>query len=243
MRLKEKIIRLKTVDSSHKLAVRLVEGGKAEECAIVAEVQTDGVGRCGGRRWESPKGTISLSVIRKIPPHKEFGRLSLAVGVAVHEAILRYVPSELYLHWPNDVYYKNSKVAGILIAVIDSWAIISAGINVNSAPNAANSACLKDARGSEIPLEELLECVLAGLRERFDNFDPGKFSFIKDYWLRFVKDIGRKVTIKNGVDSIEGIFKGIDDSGRLILEKDGRNAFISSGDMFLNTESVTVNYE
>jgi BirA family biotin operon repressor/biotin-[acetyl-CoA-carboxylase] ligase len=237
-----KRLKLKSVDSAHKLALSLIENGKAEELAITAENQTNGIGRCE-RPWQSLKGNLLASVIKKVPKHREWGKLSLAVGVAVHEAISHYVSEDLYLHWPNDVYYKKSKISGILITVIDSWATISVGVNANSAPSVANAACLKDICGREIQTEEILNRILVGLRERFDNFEPSSFSFVKSYWLRYVNEIDRIVTIRNGLDSIVGIFRGIDDSGRLILERDGRNAFVSSGDMFLNTEGITVNYE
>jgi BirA family biotin operon repressor/biotin-[acetyl-CoA-carboxylase] ligase len=238
-----KYIRLQIVDSSHKFAVRLIDGGKAEECVIIAKNQTDGVGR-RGRLWESYEGNLFASIIKKIPQDENFGRVSLAVARAVHKAIARYVPDELYLHWPNDIYYKKSKIAGILIATANSWSVISVGADVNAAPNMPRAACLKDICGVDnISTEEVLENILIELDKCFEDLSLFGFSSIKNYWLRYINETDCKVTIRNGLDSLTGIFRGIDDSGRLILEKDGRNLFISTGDMFLNMEGIKASYE
>lgn len=235
-----KIIKLKTIDSTHKFAVRLIEKGKATGCSIVAEKQTDGVGRCG-RSWESPKGNLFASIIKKFPLDKELTKLSLAISCAAHEAISHYIPDNLYLHWPNDIYYKKSKIAGILITVIDYWLVISVGVNVNSTPEIANTVSMKDICENEtIPPEEVLEKILVALNKWLDNFEILNFLHIKNYWLRFINEIDCNVTIKNGLDSLTGVFRGIDDSGRLILEKNGRRLFIYSGDMFSDMEGIVV---
>ncbi|MDR2723909.1 MAG: biotin--[acetyl-CoA-carboxylase] ligase [Holosporaceae bacterium] len=239
-----KVLKLQSVDSTHKYAVRLVENGKAEECIIIAEKQTDGVGRCG-RIWESPSGNLYTSIIKKLPPDTELGKLSLTVAAAVHKVLSHYVPdNNLHLHWPNDVYYRRSKVAGILIAVLDHWMIISIGVNVNSAPDIVNAISIRDISGVEvISVEEVWRSILIELDIWLEAFCVSNFLFIKNYWLRYVNEINCKVIIKNGLDSITGIFKGIGDDGRLILGKQDKDLFISSGDMFLNVEGITVNYE
>jgi BirA family biotin operon repressor/biotin-[acetyl-CoA-carboxylase] ligase len=236
--LQDKILKLSKIDSTHKFALRSVESGRTEECVIVAESQTAGIGRCG-RRWESPRGNLYCSIIRKFSPDKiESGKLSLAVACAVHSAISRYLPEDLYLHWPNDVHYKKSKIAGILIAIVEGWVIISLGVNVGSAPDGAVS--MKDA-GCIVSTEDLLENVLTELKKWLEI--QSDFGCLRDYWLRYINEINRKIIIRNGLDSLTGLFRGLDDSGRLILEWNGQHLFISSGDMFLNMEGITVNYE
>ena len=238
-----KIFRLQTIDSTHKFAIRLIEKGKTEECIIIAEKQTDGIGRCG-RIWESPTGNLYTSVIRKLFFSRKFGMLSLAAAAAIHNAILYYIPNNLYLHWPNDVYYKGSKIAGILIAVVDCWVVISVVINVNSTPDGVNAICIKDVSGiDDISVDGVWRKVVAELDTWLDKLCVSGFFAIKNYWLRYVNGINCKVMIKNGKDLVEGIFEGIDDSGRLVLGISGQNLFVSSGDMFLNMEGIVANYE
>jgi BirA family biotin operon repressor/biotin-[acetyl-CoA-carboxylase] ligase len=240
---RKSVIRLKTVDSTHKFALRLIENQKATECSIIAENQTAGIGRCN-RTWESPRGNLFMSIIKKFPQNRDAGKLSLTVAGAVHSAISHYIPDNLYLHWPNDIHYKKSKLAGILIAVIDCQVVISVGINVNSAPKAGMAICLKDVCNKYVvSVEEMFDVVSIELSRWLYTLENCGFSYIRDYWLQHISGINCKVTVKNGGDSLSGIIRGTDDSGRLILEKDGQNLLISSGDMFLDAERITVSYE
>jgi BirA family biotin operon repressor/biotin-[acetyl-CoA-carboxylase] ligase len=241
--LPEKIIRLQSIDSTHKFAIRLVENGKAVECAIVAENQTAGIGRCG-RKWESLHGNLFTSIVKKFPQNYDNGKLSLMVACAVHEAISFYIPGDLYLHWPNDIFYKKLKLAGILIAVVDCWTIISVGVNVSSAPEIGVAVSLKDVCGSGIvSAEEMLNNILVKLNKWLCAFEKFGFLCVKSYWLQYINEINCKVIVRNGSDSISGIVRGIDDFGRLILNRDDQNLLISSGDMFLNMERIVINYE
>jgi len=97
-------------------------------------------------------------------------------------------------------------------------------------------------RSKNISTEDMMDDILNSLNKWFKNFDSFGFFYIKEYWLRYINEIGCKVVIKNWNESVTGIFRGISNSGKLILERDGRNLLISSGDMFLNREGITVDY-
>ncbi|MDR1561026.1 MAG: hypothetical protein LBS23_01580 [Holosporaceae bacterium] len=122
---KKPIIKLKTIDSTHKFAVRLIESGDVSECVIIAENQTASIGRCG-REWISIPGNFFASIIQKMPANVNFGQLSLSMACAVRESIAHYIingeltkhddsrnnklleiAENLRLHWPNDIYYRN----------------------------------------------------------------------------------------------------------------------------------------
>jgi BirA family biotin operon repressor/biotin-[acetyl-CoA-carboxylase] ligase len=226
-------LKLQTIDSTHKFAIRLIESEKAEELAIVAEKQTSGIGKYN-RPWESPNGNLYISIIQKLW-HRDLGKLSLTVAAAVHKVILHHIAGDLYLHWPNDIYYKESKIAGILIAVMNSWMVISIGVNINSMPDIACAVSIKDVlKVGIISIDCVLKSILVELDIWFEELRVCGFSFVKNYWLRYVNEANRKVTIKDGNGFISGLFMGIDDFGRLILRKHGKNLFISSGDMFLS---------
>ena len=85
----------------------MIENGSAFECGIIADIQTNGVGRCE-RKWESASGNLYASIIKKIPKNKDICKISLATACAVHETVRNLLDSEkkehLYLHWPNDIY-------------------------------------------------------------------------------------------------------------------------------------------
>jgi BirA family biotin operon repressor/biotin-[acetyl-CoA-carboxylase] ligase len=198
-----------------------------------------GVGRCG-RSWISEEGNLFMSAIKKVPEDTNYGMLSLSIGCVVHKALSRYIPNNnLYLHWPNDVYYERSKIAGILITAIDGIAVISIGINVVSSPEISKTTSIKEVLGGCIISADKL---LGNIISVWNDFLLIPFEGVRDYWLRNVNELNCTITIKNGVDSLSGIFRGINDDGKLILERDGRDLLISSGDMFLSTERIVVNY-
>ena len=104
------------VDSTNTvLTERLREGAAAPE-VCTAEIQTAGRGR-RGRRWISGLGqSLVLSVSWRFPTRSGVpGGLSLAVGVALAEALAEGGFGRVMLKWPNDLVIDDRKLAGILV--------------------------------------------------------------------------------------------------------------------------------
>jgi BirA family biotin operon repressor/biotin-[acetyl-CoA-carboxylase] ligase len=237
----------------------MVEAGNAsEDCAIVAKVQTNGIGRCS-RKWVSQEGNLFASILKK-SPGQDLGQLSLTTACAVREAILDHISElagtefddscvqQLKLHWPNDIYYGNLKVSGILMAMVDGWLVISIGVNANSNPVGVTSSTslrtvLWDGDTAEpIDTTALLKRIMKNIGDWFRLLNMAGFSKIRNYWLQNINNIKCRVVIKNGHSSINGIFQDIDDRGRLVLEENGNRLFISSGDLFANQEGLVINH-
>jgi biotin-(acetyl-CoA carboxylase) ligase len=126
----------------------------------------------------------------------------------------------------------------------DGWMVISAGVNVNSNPAVADAVSLREICGSgDISAGEVRRHISERLDERLEELNISGFGDIRDYWLRYVNGMNSIITLRNGSDSIAGVFEGIDSAGRLILAAGGERMFISAGDMFLNTKGITVNRE
>ncbi len=241
-----KIIKLKEIDSTHKLALRMIESDSAFECGIIADIQTNGVGRCE-RKWESASGNLYSSIIKKIPPNVDICKISLATACAVHEAVKNLLDPEkkeqLYLHWPNDIYYKNKKLSGILLAAVEDWVVISIGINIHSVLTPTAVSLDSIVGGFSVSAQQLFDSVLNKLNTWLNLLQMESFSGIREYWLRNITGMDSEVTIKNGRDRLSGIIRGIDELGRLILEYNGQTLYISSGDMFINEKEIMVNYD
>lgn len=175
----------------------------------------------------------------------------------------KHFSQKLKLHWPNDVYYESSKISGTLLAISSGMLIISIGLNVNSSPNlsdrctASISQIIKDLcfspdpfvfskshnmhylkRHTHSPVELHIRDVLDTLLQSVISWvsylcDPG-FSKVRSYWLENIYEINCDVVVKSGSSVLEGIFLGIDSSGRAVLEQRGRKLLISTGDLFVN---------
>ncbi|MDR3187382.1 MAG: biotin--[acetyl-CoA-carboxylase] ligase [Holosporaceae bacterium] len=243
------ILRLKSVASTHKFALRMIESGdNTSECAIVADRQTDAIGRCG-RKWVSTPGNLFVSFIKELPDYANLGQLSLTTACAVRESIASYLPNDgkLRLRWPNDVYYGESKMGGILLATLDRWLVISVGVNINPVPLVSATSVAEALRslgdGLAAPTSmEMMAIVSANVEKWFCDLKNRGFFYIKDHWLRYINEINCKITIKNGRESLTGMFCGVDEQGRLILEKSGRRIFVSTGDVFVNEEGIIRQY-
>lgn len=132
-------IELPTVESTNNYAMGLAREGMAQGgTAVFAHEQTAGKGQ-RNRAWHSQKGkNIALSIIVQ-PPVSVTGQpflLSMAAAFAVWQFFNNHVPDDIRIKWPNDLYWRDRKAAGILIenlwqGAIWKYAVIGIGINVN----------------------------------------------------------------------------------------------------------------
>ena len=104
------------IGSTNTQAMEAAAAGAPAGSVFLAEEQTAGRGR-GAHRWYSARSLgIHCSVIlRPSLPPSEVLILSLAVGLAVHDAV-REIDSrvEADLKWPNDLLIEGKKFCGIL---------------------------------------------------------------------------------------------------------------------------------
>jgi BirA family transcriptional regulator, biotin operon repressor / biotin---[acetyl-CoA-carboxylase] ligase len=93
--------------------------------------QTAGRGQFD-RVWHSPPGVLTASfILDGLDPNKQSG-LSLAVGLAVIYAIEDLIVHQncLQLKWPNDIWYEQRKLAGILCEISKNRLIVGIGCNL-----------------------------------------------------------------------------------------------------------------
>ena len=141
---------------------------------VVADYQTAGRG-CGTNKWESERGkNLLFSMLvhpHDIPAVRQF-HISMAISLAICESLEQYI-GDLSIKWPNDIYWRNGKIAGILIentlkGTVIKNSIIGVGLNVNQRDfrsDAPNPVSLWQVSGQETDRDELLHDVL----RRFDG--------------------------------------------------------------------------
>ena len=105
--------------------------------AVLAEFQSSGRGR-RGRVWHAPFASgLALSFACEFPGGaSRLEGLSLAVGVCLAELLRRRGVQNVALKWPNDIYWKNKKLAGILLEMRGelsgpSAVVIGVGLNIS----------------------------------------------------------------------------------------------------------------
>ena len=147
---------------------------------IRTDFQTAGRGQAGNS-WESEKGkNLLFSTLLRYPEVEaaDQWRLSMLVAVAVREAITSILSplasrlSPITIKWPNDIYYNDQKLVGILIENTLSgrqiaYTIAGVGINVNQTQwlsNAPNPVSMKQITGEEYDVENLLNAFLEAIQ-------------------------------------------------------------------------------
>lgn len=211
--------------------------------ACVAEAQTAGRGR-RGRTWVSPFGAnLYLSVLRAFTTLPEsLQGLSLATGVAVARAMKSLNVENIALKWPNDILLGGRKLGGILLETSGgssqpSRVVTGIGINVDM-PGAVGADIDQPwtdlaNHGLHPGRNRLASCVLAEvLAAQVKFIDTGFDTFRRDWdELDALRD--REVELHAGSGSRSGTARGVDDTGALLLEVDGRCERVISGDVSL----------
>jgi len=148
---------------------------------IYTPSQTAGRGQ-KGNSWESEDGkNLTFSMLLKRPPVKARDQfyLSEAAALAVVEALTAEAGDGFAVKWPNDVYWQDKKICGMLLEnSLDgsdiATCIVGIGLNVNQErflSDAPNPVSLINITGREHDLEALLKRVCARIEQLVDSLD------------------------------------------------------------------------
>jgi len=228
------------IDSTMTEASQLAAAGGPAGTVIGAEEQTAGQGR-HGRSWHSePCSGLYLSIIlrRKFAP-AALPVVTLALGLAVREAILKAADLVCDLRWPNDVLIPSNncegKCAGVLTQLESSAIIAGIGINVNHSSFPAElsniATSLRIASGRVQSRERLLLELLASIDTYCDLLEmQGRGAVIETFARASSYVSGRRVCVHQDGSQLRGTTAGLNHSGFLMLRgDDGVNSVIVAG--------------
>jgi len=234
---------LDITDSTNVQAMAAAQKGKTG-FVCTAELQTAGRGR-RGRAWASPYGSnIYLSVAWEFDGGASaLEGLSLAVGVAVADALAVAGVEGVELKWPNDVLHCRRKLAGILVEVTGSmegpcYVVVGIGLNVNM-PVSAVAAIdqpwidLRSIVGAQVERNHLLGLLLNELMPLLQGYESGGFSVYRDRWQALDAFAGQPVNIMYGQQRVAGTAMGVDDSGAIVLQTEGGVREFNGGEVSL----------
>lgn len=229
-----RIERVTSCDSTNARLLARAAAGEPSALVLVAERQTAGRGR-RGRVWEStPEGSLTFSILWRLAPEK-LGGLSLALGLALLYALEKLGAQHLTLKWPNDLLYAppdapSGKLAGILVELApgggktDMAVVIGIGLNLFLPHGLSNRAAgLVDCLPVLPSRSQLLTEILVEAHRMLVTLEKHGFAALRAAWQERHFYQNRAVLLQDaGHTEVEGICRGVDAEGTLLLEMAGQ---------------------
>lgn len=242
---------LEKVDSTNDYLKKFIEKNNTIRVCI-AEAQTQGKGRLN-RQWHSPFGkNIYLSLLYPFQKDiSELSGLSLAVGLAISQAIESMIPSneKFAVKWPNDIVVNGHKIAGTLIEIQAEsngfcQVIIGIGINVNMQD--ASKKQIDQAWSSLLMLTEkhhdrnqLCAALINHLIDYLERFCRDGLAGFVEEWKNKDALFGKSTAILIGNNKHQGICAGINEQGHLLLKmQDDTIKAFASGDATVTARPI-----
>ena len=211
--------------STSTLLRELARKNQLEEGFMIhTDFQLAGKGQAGNS-WESEIAQNLLFSILLYPHHVAIEAqfiLSQLVSVAIKKVLDRYC-SDITVKWPNDIYWKDKKLAGILIesslqgAKISSM-VIGVGLNVNQIrflSDAPNPVSLRQITGEEIERATLLAEIYQEIMVHYLDFETPQ---IRSEYARSLYRKDAPHLFNDGEATFEATLQGVEPDGRLLLE-------------------------
>lgn len=221
------VLRLEETDSTNNQLKQLLKDNPEEGSVVIADYQSVGRGQMGNG-WHSEKGKNLLFSILLYPenlPANEQFIISRIASLAVKNMLDQFT-NDIRIKWPNDIYWKEKKICGMLIEndvqgknILNS--IIGIGININQEEfpdDLPNPVSLLQITGSVHDRDYLFDIFIREFFLIYREFQNGNISSIEDEYMLDLYRVNEYHWYKDET----GIFKAKIDtvlpSGYLILK-------------------------
>jgi BirA family transcriptional regulator, biotin operon repressor / biotin---[acetyl-CoA-carboxylase] ligase len=236
------------IDSTNSHLMRCItedtENTMSQGQTCVAEYQSAGRGR-RGRQWVSPYGShLYLSYYWRLDQGMSAAMgLSLVAAIAVSDAVKQCFDIDVQLKWPNDIYINGVKLAGILIELEGqmsglSHSVIGIGLNLNMPEKSAEDidqpwTDLQSHSDLSIDRNQLCATLIHCLTERLIQHQDEGLDAMIEQWHKQDVYLNKRVKLITGDRIVEGVCRGINNQGALMLEVEGTVKAIYGGEVSL----------
>lgn len=222
-------------------------GALAQPTLLVARTQTAGRGRAGRTWLSAPDASLTFSLAWPFErPLAALAGLPLAVGVALADG-LAAMNVAAQLKWPNDILIDGAKLAGVLIEAMPdgtqrerTWAVIGIGINLALPEQLARQINRAAAHAPALARQDrhaLLATLMNHLAQALQRFEREGLAPFVARWNALDAYGGQAVAItEHGAVLREGVARGIDAAGCLLLDTADGPAKILAGDVSLRAK-------
>ena len=227
-------IYLKEIPSTNAYIAGIISKSKPQHdfCAYTYN-QTEGRGQIGRKWFSDHNKNICLSILvqhKDLEVHRQF-ELNMAVCLGILEYIKMILgPGDVKIKWPNDIYFKDQKLAGILIqnqisGQYISSSIIGVGLNVNQIlfpDDIPNPTSLRLIKQKKFNLFNELTKLSENIYDSINYFKEQPQNLFEKY-INSIYGIHQIRQFKDQDNHIfKGIIKGINPSGQLLVEVENK---------------------
>jgi BirA family biotin operon repressor/biotin-[acetyl-CoA-carboxylase] ligase len=232
------LIQLEQTDSTNCYLTSLCDERQDEVeqfTVVMADYQSAGKGQ-RGNSWESEAGanlTFSFVLYPSFLSAKRQFVISQIVSLGVVNALRKYVNEGVSIKWPNDIYYYDKKICGMLVEIYLEGTnlgrcICGIGLNVNQEvflSDAPNPISLCEIIGRKVDRMTLLQDVMEEIRSLYSQLQEGDEDMGKSLAVNYFQQLYRKKGYHRYKDK-DGEFSAkllmVEPDGRLVLEDEGQ---------------------
>ena len=230
-----------TIPSTNALAMASVFSD-GHGSLYLAEQQTAGRGR-RGRNWASPfASNLYFSLTWQFNNGAAaLEGLSLAVGVALNRGLKHLGIEGVQVKWPNDLLWRGRKLAGVLLEMSgdasgECFVVIGVGINVRMPDSASREidqpwTDLQQINGVAPSRNKLIAVLMNELVPVLQQFSEQGFCAFVDEWQQMNAHSNQVISLHIGNRQEQGVCRGVDSSGALLLEADGELKSFHGGEV------------
>lgn len=190
--MRENLIHLTSTSSTNEYLYDLIsrDDSLTEGLVVWSDFQTSGKGQLSNV-WESEEGmnlTFSMLFFPSFLPIQSQFLLSQFVSLGIVDYLSNEVGmKDVTVKWPNDIYWKNKKIAGVLIENLlmgnsISHTIVGVGLNVNQKKflsDAPNPVSMATATKRHFNLDDELQKLVSAIKFRYLQLIKGDFSSLR----------------------------------------------------------------
>lgn len=238
------------IDSTNTELMRRIQQGDdlVSGQVLVAEMQQAGRGR-RGRVWQSPFGAnLYYSYYWKLEEGLQAAMgVSIAVGLAVYDAIEALYGLSAALKWPNDIYLHGRKLAGVLVELegqVEGPCHLVIGIGINlQMPETASKHIDQPwtdlaSHTHSLNKNALVAQLTHSLAQRLAVYQVSGLTTMVEQWNNVNAFGNDMVTLSTGMRTWRGVCEGIDTQGGIVLRQDGELKSYYGGEISLRKDSV-----
>lgn len=233
----QNILTYKEITSTNDLMKELMANSTPlpEGTVIMAGHQTAGKGQ-QQNGWHSEAGknlTFSLLMFPQfLPPESSFNLL-MAISLGVVKPLQKVLGEDCRIKWPNDIYYGQKKLGGVLIENVLAGqtikhAVIGIGINVNQENFPAhlpNPVSLLQILQKKSAIKEVLLQICAGIEFYYLKLKAEETEEIRQEYLDNLFGFGKELQFQTKAEVFEGEICTVNQLGFLGVKKQNETFF------------------